>query len=492
MIVFVANVAATARHVPFGWALILAGLLFGTGTGFPATAQGQSIWEVSPYKVEVWVAFGPRAFGDHERHEQFSSQLQTLAASRVGAVWQLAARPAPARFYADVLREAEIDLEQLKTAEPQLAQADKLILVCVHDDASGSVVTAREVDLATRRWSAVERVAASELSMLRQTLALICEVFVPIVRIDRIEDSRVTVSVRASALERPESSVRRWDVPTQIQVGDALQPVLLMADRNGQIGPEGVKPIEWTVLDAKERQGSQLVCEFQSGFRQPFSTRRNSRIQQLAYRIKPRQDGSTLRLVNRQQPDQPLVGYEVYSRPPEDEQSTELIGRTDWRGELWIERDARQPIQLLFVRNGQQLLGKLPLVPGDQPLLVAPLRDDELRLEAEGFLLGVQENLVDLVARREVLAVRIRREIEAGNLEQAEALLTELRQLDTSDDFARRVQRRKQTLTSGEMHVQQTIDELFAQTRSLLGKYLSQDQVDELARALSAARQSSG
>ena len=121
-----------------------------------------------------------------------------------------------------------------------------------------------------------------------------------------------------------------------------------------------------------------------------------------------------LRRPLRQQPDQPLVGYEVYSRPPEDEQSTELIGRTDWRGELWIERDARQPIQLLFVRNGQQLLGKLPLVPGDQPLLVAPLRDDELRLEAEGFLLGVQENLVDLVARREVLAVRIRREIEAG------------------------------------------------------------------------------
>jgi hypothetical protein len=209
----------------------------------------------------------------------------------------------------------------------------------------------------------------------------------------------------------------------------------------------------------------------------------------LAFLVKPHLDGSTLRLVNRQQLNQPLVGYEVYSRPPDEKQSTRLIGRTDWRGELRIERDADEPVQVLFVRNGQQLLGKLPVVPGDQRLLVAPLRDDELRLEAEGFLLGVQDSLVDLVARREVLAARIRRAIEAGELDEAETLLGQLRQLDTQDDFARRVQQRKQTLTTVDPQVQQKIDELFAQTRSLLGKYLSQDQVNELAQAINAARQ---
>jgi hypothetical protein len=238
----------------------------------------------------------------------------------------------------------------------------------------------------------------------------------------------------------------------------------------------------------KERQGSVLTCEFQSGFRQPFSTRRSSRIQQLALLVKPRLDATTLRLVNRQALDEPLAGYEVYSRGPDEKQVPQLVGRTDWRGELTIERDEDEPIKVLLVRNGQQLLGKLPLVAGEQPLLVAPLRNDELRLEAEGFLLGVQDSLVDLVARREVLATRIRRAIEAGELERADTLLRELRQLDTQEDFARRVQQRKQTLSTVDPQVQQKIDELFAQTRSLLGKYLSQDQVDELTRALEAAK----
>ena len=145
---------------------------------------------------------------------------------------------------------------------------------------------------------------------------------------------------------------------------------------------------------------------------------------------------------------------------------------------------------MLFVRNGQQLLGKLPVVPGDQTLWVAPLRNDDLRLEAEGFLLGVQDSLVDLVARREVLAVRIRRAIADGELDKADELLRELRRLDTQDDFARRVQQRKQTLSSADAQVQQKIDELFAQTRTLMGKYLNQEQVDELSRALDEARRS--
>jgi hypothetical protein len=255
------------------------------------------------------------------------------------------------------------------------------------------------------------------------------------------------------------------------------------------VGPEGVKLVDWTVLVVTECMGSRLTCTFYSGYRQPFSTRRSSRVQQLAYTVKPQLESSTLKLVDRRSPDNPLVGYEVYSRPPSDEQQSNLIGRTDWRGELAIARDPQQPVQLLFIRNGQQLLAKLPVVPGDQPQWVAPLRNDDLRLEAEGFLLGVQDSLVDLVARREVLAARIRRAIEAGELDQADELLRQLRRLDTQQDFARRVEQRKQMLTSVDAQVQQKIDELFAQTRSLLGKYLNQAQVDELNRSLQAARQ---
>ena len=65
--------------------------------------------------------------------------------------------------------------------------------------------------------------------LAQHALDLICEVFVPLVRIDRIEETTVVAAIRGGALTRPEQSVRRWQVPTQVQVGDVLQPILLRA-----------------------------------------------------------------------------------------------------------------------------------------------------------------------------------------------------------------------------------------------------------------------
>jgi hypothetical protein len=471
--------------------VLLAGLLV-CGCLAASPGRAQSLWEVSPYRIEVWIALEPHPRVDPNWQQRLPDELRRLAVNRIGAVWSLEARPAPEQYLGDLLRSSPLDLEQLKEQQRQLVNQDKLMLLLVQDDPAGYRLSLREVDLSTRQWSATQSVTVAQSDLLaQQALDLMCDVFVPVVRIERVEETSIIASVRGGALVRPEQSTRRWQVPTSLQVGDVLQPILLRTDRNGQVGPDGVKPIEWTVLIVNEVNGSVLTCDFQSGYRQPFNTRRSSRVQQLAYRVKPRHSATTLRLVNRRSPDEPLVGYQVYSRPPgDDEQLTELIGRTDWRGELTVERNPQQPVQVLFVRNGQQLLGKLPFVPGDQPLRVAPLRNDDLRLEAEGFLLGVQDSLVDLVARREVLAARIRKAIEAGEIDQADGLLRELRRLDTQDDFARRVQQRKQTLSSADAQVQQKIDELFAQTRSLLGKYLSQDQVDQLSRSLDAARQS--
>ena len=194
--------------------------------------------------------------------------------------------------------------------------------------------------------------------------------------------------------------------------------------------------------------------------------------------------------MDRKQNDRPLVGYELYLKNSEDEGS-KLVGRTDWQGLVTIPRIDGRPIQSLYVRNGRQLLGKLPIVAGHEALLVAKLRNDDLRLEAEGFLLGVQDSLVDLVARREVLATRIRQNIADGDLDEAEGLIKQLRRLDTQEDFSRRVQQRKSSLTSVDTTVQKKVDSLFADTRRLLGQYLNREQVERLASALREARSSS-
>jgi hypothetical protein len=127
-------------------------------------------------------------------------------------------------------------------------------------------------------------------------------------------------------------------------------------------------------------------------------------------------------------------------------------------------------------------------VPGYLPEVTAPLRNDAQRLEAEGMLLGIQESLVDLVARREVLSHRIRQRIEKGTLEEAEVLLRELQRLDTQEDFERRVQRRKQSLSSVDTRAQQKIDQLFADTRPLLGRFLNAARTEELQALLNKAK----
>lgn len=454
-------------------------------------AHAQSIWEVTPYKIQTWVSVDVSAALPGAWSEQLAQRLTTDAAARVGSVWKLTASPTPSAMRGWGLSDEPLNWEQLLESAGELKsqEFEKLMIVRVSRDLDGYRVSAREIDLATHAESApIERTG---VLLVRQigpvALELMCKVFSPVVRIERIEEEVITAVAHASELIRPNDSNRYWVPPTVIQAGSVLQPVIRKSDRSGKVGASGVKPVEWTVMRVESANRGQLTCSFRSGYRQPFRLRRSSRIQQLAHVVRPRYESTTLRVVDRRQPEQPLAGYEVLSKTDAEGPSVS-VGRTDWRGEIVIMRSDEEPIQTLYVRSGQQLLGKLPIVAGYQPELVAPLRNDEVRLEAEGFLIGVQDGLVDLVARREVLASRIRRAIEDDKIDLAETLLKELRGLDTREDFAARVQQRKRSLSTGDESVQQKIDDLFSQTRDLLDKYLDPRQVETLAQAIRDAK----
>ncbi|MCA9170380.1 MAG: hypothetical protein KDB23_22030 [Planctomycetales bacterium] len=448
--------------------------------------SAQTIWEVTPYHVQCWVAVATDATVPAEWQASLPLQLQVIAQERLGAVWKFGAVAAPAAHHVDILRGHAYTLEELAEQTPQVRALDKLMVAAIRPDLHGYHVRVQQLDVRARQWtSAMEMTVGDGGQLVDAILQLMCDLFSPVVRIERVESDHVFASAQAVGLTRPKDSLRYWTTPAEIKPGDVLLPFIRKADRKGVVGPDGIEMVQWTVMTVGEKDTIGYRCDFESGYRQPFRPRRNSRIEQLAMRVQPTLAATTLELVDRKKPEQPLRGYEVYEKNA-DEQTT-LLGRTDWRGQLSIARESDRPIRVLFVRNGQQLLGKLPMIVGNQARVVAPLRNDDIRLEAEGFLIGVQDSLVDLVARREVLAARIRRAIEAKELDKATALLKELRQLDTQDDFARRVQQRKQSLSSGDATVQTKIDQLFAQTRTLLGRYLSQEQVDTLAASLREA-----
>ncbi|MCA9212144.1 MAG: hypothetical protein KDB27_03690 [Planctomycetales bacterium] len=457
---------------------------------FSQSTCAQSLWEVTPYNVEIWVALEDHPEVAPSWATRLPLSLKKSSDTSLGAVWQTNATLAPPQYRQALLNGESPNAFLLIEANPSLAEADKLMIVSLKSGDGGIRVEARELDTATRVWSDIQ--AATCLSgdeIPRTAFQLLTNVFSPLAFIVRVEDAAVTAEVRAGALTLPESAVRSWKNPTVVQPGDFLLPYIRKTDRDGKVKENGVTEVKYTVLlvQSADSNGT-LACEAHSGYRQAFTTRRSSRSRQLALIGRNTGRETVLHTHNRVDENIDLVGYDVFAREPGSEKST-LIGRTDWRGELVIP-PADTPVRILFIKSGNRVLAKLPVVPGLQGRIEVALRDDNARLEAEGFLLGVQENLVDLVARREILSIRIRGLINKGQYDEADELLSELRQLPTRESFENLVTNRKQLLSTGDSQVQDKIDELFANTRDLFNKFLDPQRVDELQQQIRGARES--
>ena len=164
-----------------------------------------------------------------------------------------------------------------------------------------------------------------------------------------------------------------------------------------------------------------------------------------------------------------------------------IAGLTDWRGMIDIEQ-SDLPLRLIYVKNGAHLLARIPVVPGYRPLETVPLGSDDKRLEAEAFAKGMESTVMDLVARREILAARIRRRIAEGKRDDARALLEEMKSFQTRADLEQMLASRESALASRDKRQQQYIDQLLAGTRSLLNKYLSPQQLVTLEREISGVQ----
>jgi hypothetical protein len=93
-------------------------------------------------------------------------------------------------------------------------------------------------------------------------------------------------------------------------------------------------------------------------------------------------------------------------------------------------------LRLLYVKNGGAVLARLPIVPGLHALDVADLSGDDTRLQAEAYIRGVQNAIIDLVAVRELFKARIRLRLERSEMPKAEALMVALRDQPSNEVLA--------------------------------------------------------
>jgi hypothetical protein len=102
----------------------------------------------------------------------------------------------------------------------------------------------------------------------------------------------------------------------------------------------------------------------------------------------------------------------------------------------------------------------------------------------------MQSRVMDLVARREILAVRIRAKIQKREFEQARQLVAEYRRLPTRSDLIRELEQMQNRSRGAVGITAKRIEALYLDCHRLLTKFLDPSTVDQLARAIAEAEKS--
>jgi hypothetical protein len=253
--------------------------------------------------------------------------------------------------------------------------------------------------------------------------------------------------------------------------------------------------MDWAYLLVTEltgHEGRNVEMNFYAGRAGGLQGRKNNRTFRMALKVRPFEDSTMLRLHLQKDPNFPLIGYELYDKELESTSMT-FIGRTDWNGRLLIE-PSDQPLRLLYVKNGGAVLARLPIVPGLYPNVVADLSGDDMRLQAEAYIRGVQNSIIDLVAIRELFKARIRMRLERGEMKKAEDLLNALRSQPNSDKLYDEIGKKHADFINqlGNGNQRRKVDEMFSTTRELLARHITPRLVQDLETDVMAAAKNGG
>ncbi|MEO9591392.1 hypothetical protein [Rhodopirellula bahusiensis] len=364
---------------------------------------------------------------------------------------------------------------------------DKIFIVRIRTGSTPMKVESVEFDTLMRYFGDTSNATVSSFNLLPEVVgATLRDVFAPVARIDDAGKSNAVGLVRASGLVTDKNS------PALVNVGDVLVPMVRKDDRNGN--PIAIGPLDWAYLLAKELDGRRVKMDFHAGRAGGLQGRKNARTHRVGLRIRPRRNETLLRLHAKGDPNQPLIGYEIYEKELEGKSMT-FIGRTDWNGRLDVEASDEQPLRLLYVKNGGAVLARLPMVPGHHEKTVADLGGDDMRLQAESYIRGVQNSIIDLLAIRELFKARIMMRLERGDLESAEELLEVLRNQPTNERLANDMGKRQSEFIEAigkNANQQRKVDEMFSVTREMLTKHINPKLVRDLEEAMIQAKENGG
>jgi hypothetical protein len=411
--------------------------------------------------------------------------LHRRVVAAIGPIWSFNIEIANGALRQRVLEQVASQIDKPPVDIP-LTDLDKLVLITVQWNPEGYSLVAREYDTFVQRWGRpMRRQSRQPAALPEQIFALLCQAVAPLAHFEVVpnDDKHVNLRPRGAELMRG-ASAEPWTRP-----GDVFLPIFRRTTRGGQLVENGIQPVPWTFIEVVESKDPQTTAIIHSGTRRPFGTRRQGRVDQVAIALRFDPAETTLRLRSRVSAKKPLVGYEIFAQTdPGKPDALARLGATGRDGKLDVP-PGKQQVRLLTIKNGGHLLARLPVVPGAQSEVEVPLPDDDAHLAAETALAALREDLVDVVARRNILMARVRQKIKSKDFDAAQKLLLEINELPGRAQFNLELTNAERRTRSADPQIQRRIEQLFEGTLAALTQYLDTRPVNELSNELRAAQQ---
>lgn len=392
-------------------------------------------YQEQTYRVSISVGVDPEAGLTNRDIQRMVDQLMGLVESRIGKWWNCeVARAASGEPLNRAMLEQRTAASWNTAMEPTVF--DKKFILTVDRVGTEYRVSGVEWDRASQSTTSVQNRRTFDRRLLAALGAeVVFEVFRPLVSIDTVTDGKVEMRVKGGEYLPPDVSL------TPFREGDHVNAFLRHLGKKREL--KRLQAIPWTTIRVDLVERSYLRGTVISAFKSPLAVSRR-RMEMLGLKIQIMHPSTRLRVIPRGKPQAPMAGYrvELLNRPEtkEDKVEDRVTLRTDRRGEVVIPADTEKPLRYLIVYSGAAPLAKAPLIPGyvEQAVLDAPDDAPRLNVEAETELL--QSELIDIVARREVMMARARAASLNGDWELVSEMQKKIAELPTLEQFQARIE----------------------------------------------------
>lgn len=447
-------------------------------------------------KVQFRVGFGTDPLLGPAERQEFLSSLEEHTGRWIGDTWNATIQAEPrlspgGAFLLERLTPESI-LEQYGSID-----ADKLYFVTLETAAGGGeyVIAAREWDVATRQLSPMRRrIVYVKDSLASEAMQIIHELYRPIVHIERAGKTENRLRAIGGDIPPPDPN---WQ---PLKTGAIFEGYSRFLDKKRVL--LRIQHVPWSYITVGKIERGVAACTVVSGLRNPFRGKQRM-LEEIGLEIRRDYPSTNLILLTRGLNPRPQTGLEVEilsdAKPKivDGKPQPEILHRllSNRLGIVQIPAAIPEGTNKVWivVRSSMVPLAKVPYIPGLHPIDQLQLPDDSLRLRVEGELTLLQADIVDTVARREVIKATAHAQKKTNNVKRVDELIAELDTLPTGDQFtgklnALKVSSTEQAKRNKDRVAETRIIKLCAETADMIAKHLDPDKVHSVRDDLTLLR----